>query len=165
MDLRLRHFPDPVLLAAATPIATFGPALEALRVVMQAVLREQRGIGLAAPQVGCSQQLIVVDQALGRGPAQLLWLCNPRLVWHQGVQISTEGCLSLPGRTCRLKRPKRVRVAFQTLDGTLEQRDFQGLATVCVLHEMDHLDGILMSQRSPLQLALPSPRLTNAPAA
>ena len=157
--------PDPRLHQPAVEVEAFGAALEPLRAEMERAMAQEGGIGLAAPQIGHGVQALVVDTAAGRGRPALVWMLNPRLVRHSGRQVSVEGCLSVPGRQCKVLRPKQVCVRYQTLTGAHASLTLSGLPAACVLHEMDHLDGVLMTQRSPFSLALPSARLTNAAAA
>ena len=96
------------------------------------------GVGLAAPQVGVLRRIVVID--VGDG---LLELVNPEIIETEGEKINTEGCLSIPGRRCTVKRPTRVVVRAKDRRGREFTVEGTGLLAVALCHEIDHLDGIL----------------------
>ena len=101
------------------------------------------GIGLAAPQVGVSERLIVLDVADGDERRPMI-LVNPEIVWRSSDRATAEeGCLSLPGQFADVTRPLAVKVRYLTGDGEERELDADGLLARCVQHEIDHLDGIL----------------------
>lgn len=116
---------------------------------MGRLMRASGGIGLAAPQVGASERLIVVSYAcVGVKDAVDGWeaMLNPEILWASEEQeIQVEGCLSLPGRFGLVQRPKFVIVAYKSLTWTSCTRECHGLFARCVQHEIDHLDGVLIS--------------------
>jgi peptide deformylase len=113
------------------------------------------GVGLAANQVGVLLRVAVVDLSVGEDPSQLLVLVNPRILASEGSQIDEEGCLSIPGITEKVERASRVEVEALNLEGKRYRVRGEGLLARALLHEIDHLDGILFLERvSPLKRRL-----------
>ena len=107
------------------------------------------GRGLAAPQVGVPIRLFVMDPTWRDGVAAPLALADPRLLWaSEETATLEEGCLSIPGRTFAVTRPARVRLAWRDLDGRGREGAFEGFAAAAVQHELDHLDGVLVTDRT-----------------
>lgn len=96
------------------------------------------GVGLAAPQVGVLRRIVVID--VGDG---LLELINPEIIETEGEKVGVEGCLSVPGRRCTVKRPTRVVVRAKDRRGREIEVEGTGLLATCLCHEIDHLDGVL----------------------
>ncbi len=141
--LGITFYPDPILKKVCAPVATFGPDLTALADRLLTLMREGRGIGLAAPQVGILIRLFVCN-ATGE-PGDDYICVNPRFAQLEGAEEKEEGCLSLPGVTVNMRRATRAVIdAFDT-DG----RPFQKTATDLVAriwqHEADHLDGRMIT--------------------
>jgi peptide deformylase len=105
------------------------------------------GIGLADPQVGVSLRLFVIDLSLGRDPQALTVMINPEFVERDGMQLEEEGCLSVPGFTSTVARPKRVVVKGMDRHGDVRTVEGTGLLARALQHEMDHLDGHLFVHR------------------
>ena len=133
--------------APAAPVARFDDQLQRLIDDMIETMYAAPGIGLAAPQVGVSLRVFVVDLSVGRDRVQLITLVNPEFVQRDGTQLEEEGCLSVPGFNATVLRPSRVVIKGfdreenpQTLEGT-------GLLARAFQHEMDHLDGRLFVDR------------------
>ena len=101
------------------------------------------GAALAAPQVGILRRMVVID--MGEGP---LLLVNPRILWQQGEQHCVEGCLSSPGRCGTTVRPARVTVEALDRDGEPVQLSGAGAMAKCLCHELDHLDGVLYTDKA-----------------
>lgn len=153
--LRIRHYPEPVLKEVAKPVTTFDEALETLARDMAETMYAAPGVGLAAPQVGVSQRLVVIDCAPKGTPPQLLKIVNPQILATEGESSEEEGCLSIPGYYSRVSRSAQVRVRFQDLDGAFHEADAKGLLAIAFQHEIDHLDGILfIDHLSPLKKGL-----------
>ena len=112
-----------------------------------ATMHSAAGVGLAAPQLGLSQRIFVIDTSQGRTPDDLLVLVNPRFVSRAGMQLEEEGCLSVPGFHATVARP--LHAVVRALDRTGHERtiDAHGLLARALQHEMDHLDGILFIDR------------------
>jgi len=151
----LRYYGDPVLRKTASAVEAFDGGLSMLAGDMVETLREQDGVGLAAPQVGVPLRLFVVDTSEGAGEPYVL--ANPEFVYTSDEKIeSEEGCLSLPGISLPVSRYARVSVKAQNVNGewyTIENAE--GLLAKALQHEMDHLNGILLIDHiSPVQRGL-----------
>ena len=129
---------DAVLHKRARKVEKFDARLHELLADMAETMYAADGAGLAAPQVGVLKRAVVID--VGEG---LIELVNPEILWSEGEAISTEGCLSVPGRRGTVKRPEKVRVRAQDRKGNPIELEGEGLLAVCLCHELDHLDGIL----------------------
>jgi peptide deformylase len=150
--LRIRHYPDPVLKQVAAPVTVFDEPLKALAKDMAETMYAAPGVGLAAPQVGISKRLVVIDCAPKGNPPQLLYVVNPEIVAASGDSVEEEGCLSIPGYYARVPRQAEVQVRFLDLDGNPQELAADGLLAIAFQHEIDHLDGILFVDRlSPLK--------------
>ena len=142
-DLQLRFVPDPVLRAVCAPVTVFDAELAALAKDMLDVMYAASGRGLAAPQVGITQRMFVMDATWKQGVPDPQVFVNPELAdCSDEVAVLPEGCLSIPDRTSRVARPAQVTLRWQDLDGALQVGTFTGFAAACVQHERDHLDGI-----------------------
>lgn len=146
-ELKIVHYPDPVLLQVGKPVEEFG--LEFAKTVEQmfGVMEKAGGVGLAAPQVGISNRFFVMDIPEDDGPRQRQVIVNPNILRVEGEQTGDEGCLSFPGLYQTVKRDMRVIVAGQDVEGRDIELDLEGLAARCVLHETDHCDGIVFLDR------------------
>jgi peptide deformylase len=137
--------PDPILKAKAK--AVDGPVDESLRQLMDDMLEtmyDAPGIGLAAPQVGISSRVIVMDIAREDEPKAPLCMVNPELVWVSDEDASyEEGCLSVPEHYADVVRPAEIRVKYLDRDGKSQELQTGGLLATVIQHEMDHLDGVL----------------------
>jgi peptide deformylase len=138
--------PAPILKARAHPVQA-GDAVGDLAQRMLATMYAAPGIGLAAPQVGVGLRLAVIDlkhdaeTPEGRAPMVLI---NPEITrLSDHLVIMEEGCLSLPTHFAEVERPETVRLRFTDLSGTRHEIDADGLLARCILHEIDHLDGVL----------------------
>ncbi len=144
---------NPTLRKQAHKIKQFDPSLKKLAADMFETMRVANGIGLAANQIDKLIRIIVVeltptpeDDAPG-SPAIRMALCNPELVEGKGRQIGSEACLSLPGWIGDVPRYASVTVKAQTLEGKQTKLKAEGLFARCLQHEIDHLDGILFTDR------------------
>ncbi|MCY0895867.1 MAG: peptide deformylase [Alicyclobacillaceae bacterium] len=139
----IRTGDDPVLRQIAKPVPQMTNALRKLLDDMAETMYAADGIGLAANQVGIAKRLVVVD--IGEGGPGLMELVNPEIFERQGSQVSSEGCLSLPGLRGDVERAKFIRV--RAYDRYLQPFEFEAvdLLARCVQHEVDHLDGILFT--------------------
>ncbi len=146
MILRIRKYGDPVLETKAEPVTAFDVELRQLAADMFETMYANKGIGLAAPQVGVSKRLTVIDPSAGEDEAAKLILVNPEILVKEGTQIGEEGCLSIPGFREDVKRAWRVRVRAQDLDGNWFETEGEELLARAIQHEIDHLDGILFLQ-------------------
>jgi peptide deformylase len=136
--------PDPRLKKNATPVSGVGPELVRLMDNMLETMYGANGIGLAAPQVGVLQRVIVVDVAGKDEEPQPIGLANPEVVWADEVLSSyNEGCLSLPEQYSDVIRPRAVRVRYLDRDNRAQEIHGDGLLATVLQHEIDHLDGVL----------------------
>lgn len=139
--LTILEFPDVRLRTQAKPVERFDAALRQLIDDMFATMYAAKGIGLAATQVDVHRRLIVLDISDERDSRDVF--INPQLLTREGVEVTEEGCLSVPDVYEPVERAARVRVRAQDRDGQFFERDLDGLLAVCVQHEMDHLEGKL----------------------
>jgi len=150
--LEIIKYPEPVLSEPTARVETFGEELRQLADDMVATMYAAPGIGLAAPQVGRSERLCVVDLSVGEEPEELMVLVNPQVVEADGRVREEEGCLSFPDIMLIVPRPERVVVEAQDLDGNPIRVEGEQLLARCLHHEIDHLDGVLFLDRvSPLK--------------
>lgn len=135
--------PDPRLKKVCDPVTEITAEIKRLADDMLETMYDAPGIGLAAPQVGVTRRLLVMD-CIKDGPPEPLVLVNPQILWSsEDLSIYEEGCLSIPEQYADVKRPAEVRVRWTDLDGATQERHFAGLWATCVQHEIDHLDGKL----------------------
>jgi peptide deformylase len=142
-------FPDPRLREVSKPIEKITDELRELAADMCEVMYDEPGIGLAAPQVGESVRLVVVDTQWNEEGAErnALILVNPVLSEHEGKVLWKEGCLSVPDLEAEVERAERVLLVATDLDGKELSVRAEGLQAVCFQHEIDHLDGKLFLDR------------------
>jgi peptide deformylase len=138
---------DQILHDMARKVDAITPDVERLIDDMIETMYAAPGIGLAAPQVGVSVRIFVVDLSLGHTPSDLIVMVNPEFVERGGVQLEEEGCLSLPGFNATVVRPTRAVVKGLDRSGAEHQREGEGLLARAFQHEMDHLDGTLFVDR------------------
>jgi len=142
----IRRLGDPVLKSRATPVDRFDDALRNQVSRMAAIMNDALGVGLAAPQVGLSQRLLVYR--VGH-EAPLIALVNPELEWSsEDGEVGEEGCLSIPGIGVDVDRPVHVRVRARDEFGDERLVEASGLEARVIQHEMDHLDGVLILDRT-----------------
>lgn len=138
---------DPMLRTVSTPVGTIDDATRELARDMLATMYDARGIGLAAIQVGRPVRVIVFDVGGPQNPRPEVMI-DPEITWSRKTQIvMEEGCLSIPGLHVDVSRPSDVKVAYTDLDGQRRTRDLGGMPARVVQHEIDHLDGVLISSR------------------
>jgi peptide deformylase len=142
----VRKFGDPVLKGEALPVERFDDALREEIARMAAIMRDGLGIGLAATQLGVMHRVLVYR--LGED-ATLAALVNPEIEWRsKDSEVLEEGCLSIPGVHVDVERPLHVRVTAQDEDGERIEIEASGLEARVIQHEVDHLDGVLMLDRT-----------------
>jgi peptide deformylase len=139
--LTILEFPDPRLRIKAKPVESVDDQLRQLIDDMFETMYDAPGIGLAATQVDFHRRLLVADVSQEKNEPWVL--INPEIVAKDGVEVTEEGCLSVPGYFEEVERAEHVRVRYLDRDGKQCEDDFDGLLAVCVQHEMDHLDGKL----------------------
>lgn len=139
--LEILHFPDPRLRIQAKPVKQVDNKIRQIVADMFATMYEAPGIGLAATQVNINQQIIVID--LSTEQDQPLCLINPRIISSEGVTSTEEGCLSVPGIFESVERADQITVQALNPQGESFNLNTEGLLSICIQHEMDHLQGKL----------------------
>ncbi len=142
--LTLVTYPDPSLKKISIDVTSFDKELKILTDNMFATMYKNNGVGLAAPQIGLSKKIVVIDlQEKDKKEPEKYILINPQIIESSGSTSCEEGCLSVPGYHEIVKRKENVTVKFQKLDGTEEVIFASGMLAICMQHEIDHLNGIL----------------------
>ncbi len=139
--LSILEFPDPRLRTRAVPVTVFDARLRKLVEDMFQTMYEAPGIGLAASQVDVHQRLVVMDVSKDR--SEPLVFINPEIIAREGVWMNEEGCLSVPGIFEEVQRAETITVCARKVDGTAFEMRLEGLVSICLQHEMDHLEGKL----------------------
>ena len=139
--LKILEFPDPRLRTKAAPVEVVDDALRTLIGDMFETMYDAPGIGLAATQVDVHKRLLVADVSSDKSEPHAL--INPEIIEKDGVTVTDEGCLSVPGYYEAVERAEHIRVKFLDRNGDAAEMEAEGLLAVCIQHEMDHLDGKL----------------------
>jgi peptide deformylase len=140
-------YPDPVLAKRGEDVTEFGDELKTLAEDMFASMYAAHGIGLAAPQIGLSKRITVIDVNFKKDPADKLVLINPEIIEREGKQFEEEGCLSLPEIREKVQRAAKVKVRAQNVEGKWFEVEGEELLARALQHEIDHLDGVLFIDR------------------
>ena len=138
---------DSILGEPARAVDAITPEIDKLIDDMIETMYAAPGIGLAAPQVGVSLKIFVIDLSVGKDPAALYAMINPQFVEREGMQLEEEGCLSIPGFTATVARPKRVVVKGLNRQGDEYTIEGTGLLARALQHEIDHLNSCLFVDR------------------
>lgn len=148
-------YPDPVLKARASEIRSIDALVVNLAEDMRETMYLAPGVGLAAPQVGVSSRLIVVDPTAGKEPGRLIVMLNPVIVESEGSLTDSEMCLSVPEVSVNVKRAQRILVRGMDLKGREVSVEAEGYLARIFQHEIDHLDGkVILDYASSLKRAL-----------
>ena len=140
-------FGDPVLKSKASPVVKFGPELRAEVDRMIAIMRDGLGVGLAATQLGVLRRVLVFQAGSDSEPSALV---NPKIEWlSDEAVVAEEGCLSLPRVAMDVERPLHARVSGLDVEGEPVWVEASGLEARVLQHEIDHLDGVLILDRTP----------------
>jgi peptide deformylase len=140
--------PDPRLKTKAKPVERVDDGVRRLMDDMLETMYAAPGIGLAAPQVGVSKRVIVLDLAKEGEPPAALKLANPEIVWVADEDaVFEEGCLSVPEHYAEVARPAAVRIRYLDYENESREIEASGLLATCLQHEIDHLDGVLFIDR------------------
>ncbi len=134
---------DPTLRKVCAKVTRFDGELSALLDDMKETLKKEEGAGLAAPQVGVPIRAVVVDVDEG-----YFEFVNPVFVWQKGEQTGAEGCLSVRGKAGTVTRPEKVKIVFQDRKGDRYSLVAHGFFARAICHELDHLDGILYTDKA-----------------
>ena len=136
--------PAPILRRKATSVEAVDAPTQKLMSDMLETMYEAKGIGLAAPQIGISKRVIVIDCSEDDDPPEPLLIANPKITWQSDETATLEeGCLSIPGYRGDVKRPAEVKISYLDDKGKKQELHAEGLLAACLQHEIDHLDGIL----------------------
>ena len=136
-------YPDPILSQPGEPVTEFNAELRKLVADMFETTYANQGIGLAAPQVGVSKRVTVIDVSMGKVPKDRLVLINPEIIFSEGKLYDEEGCLSFPDIREKVVRAAKVRIRAQDEKGKWFEMDGDDLLARAFQHEIDHLDGVL----------------------
>ena len=149
--LAIRRLPDPLLKLATVPVERLDQKAQLLVQAMIATMRKHpRCVGLAAPQVGSTARIAVMDSSAhpkGKNSSGLLVLINPTIEAREGTIVQREGCLSIPDFTANVRRAKRVHLTAQDASGHRRVYQLEGFEAIIAQHEVDHLDGLLFLDR------------------
>jgi peptide deformylase len=143
MVRKILKYGQAVLEKPAEPVIEFGPQLRELIADMFETMYAAKGVGLAAPQVGVSQRVTVIDTSVGEDEAQKLVIINPEISFREGSQTGEEGCLSIPGFREQVTRSNKVVVKAYNEKGEAIELEGEELLARALEHEIDHLNGIL----------------------
>jgi len=138
--LNILQFPDKRLKAIASPVEHFNEELQQIIADMFETMYEAQGVGLAATQVNIQQRIIVIDTSRDR--SNPLCLINPEITHQEGTLEWEEGCLSFPGVYAKVKRFAKIGINYNDQNGTQQSLEAEQLFSVCIQHEIDHLNGI-----------------------
>jgi len=139
-------YPSPILKQKSEKVGEITPEIQQLLNDMAETMYQAKGIGLAAVQVGLLKRIIVMDLSEERN--ELLYLINPEIIEYSAEEKDyEEGCLSLPGQYSSVKRPASIKLRYQDYNGKEQIMEADGLKAVCIQHEMDHLEGIILLDR------------------
>lgn len=137
---------DPLIRKTSRPVDEITPRIHKLLDDMaDTMYYENRGIGIAAPQVGVLRRVFIVDVGDEHGLVEFI---NPEITYREGSQVYCEGCLSLPGKSADVERPEKIHIKALDRNGNPFELDAEDLFAICICHEYDHLDGILFTDRA-----------------
>ncbi|MGM0897587.1 MAG: peptide deformylase [Bacillota bacterium] len=136
--------PNEVLETPCKTVTEFDRQLAVLLDDMHETMIEADGVGIAAPQVGISLRVAIVDFQEGQEPIEMI---NPELALFEGKETDIEGCLSFPGTFGEVERHGRIKIKAQERDGSWYELEAEGYEARAILHEMDHLDGVLFTSK------------------
>ena len=142
--LKIITAPDPRLKIKARPVAAVDDKVRRLMDDMLETMYGAVGIGLAAPQVGVSSRVIVLDVARDGEPPQPMRFANPEILWHsEELTTANEGCLSVPEHYADVTRPAEIKLRYLDAENEIREMHAKGLLATCLQHEIEHLDGVL----------------------
>ena len=141
--MKIVKYPEPILSQPGEPVTEFNAELRKLVADMFETTYANQGVGLAAPQVGVSKRVTVIDVSMGKVPKDRLVLVNPEITFSDGKLYEEEGCLSFPDIREKVVRAAKVRIRAQDEKGKWFEMDGEDLLARAFQHEIDHLDGVL----------------------
>lgn len=140
---QVRKYGDPVLREECEPVEVFDDDLRKFAEKMFSMMKAAKGLGLAAPQVGDTRRMFVIDLSGQDFDSEPMVFVNPEIESSQGDVVAEEGCLSFPGLFFEVSRAENITVKFQDMDGETHRVEATGLAARAIQHEYDHLSGVL----------------------
>lgn len=146
--LKVYEYPDPILKKKAEKVAMVDDELRQFMDDMLETMYSAVGVGLAAPQVGVSKRIVVIDISHEEEKVEPLYLVNPEIIWKSEDKIcGEEGCLSVPEQRAEVERHASVKIRYTDYNGEEQERLIEDFLAIVVQHELDHLDGILYIDR------------------
>ncbi len=142
--LEIVKHPNPILEQQCETVTTFDKKLAVLLDDMHETMLENDGVGIAAPQVNIAKRIAIVDFNEGQEPIEMI---NPELALYEGAETDIEGCLSFPGIFGEVERYDHIKIKAQERDGSWYELEAEGYEARAILHEMDHLEGILFTSK------------------
>lgn len=146
--MQILTHPNDILRQCASDVLFFDELLKVIVDQMVDTMYSNGGVGIAAPQVGISRRIIIVDPSSGEDAKQMMVMINPKVISTSGTQESIEGCLSIPNTRGKVTRAESIEVEFQTISGESQRLTASGFLATIIQHEIDHLCGILFIDRA-----------------
>ena len=147
--ISLKIYPDRVLRKKSTNVERINDSILSLIHKMEEIMNQNKGIGLAAPQVGINKRLFITKDFSNDNNDNILVFINPEIIEEDKEVESKEGCLSIPGHYDYIKRKNNIFVSYTDLEGAEKSEEFNDMQSIVYQHELDHLDGILFPDRLP----------------
>lgn len=135
---------DPILRKQCREVDKVDDRIRMILDDMVETMREARGVGLAAPQIGMMRRMFVAEPEEG----EVYYFVNPEIIDMEGTQTGDEGCLSVPGYQGTVQRPQKIRIKGLDRDGIMREYEFENFKAVVMCHEFDHLEGILYTDKA-----------------
>lgn len=152
VEPKLIYFPNKILNRKCRKVERISKKLEATLMCMAITMFAHKGLGLAAPQVGKAYRAIVIDRTAIDGSGGLLYLLNPEIIeYSEETDVREESCLSIPGLTVAVPRSVKITVRYKDRKGLYKRLEAEDLLARVIQHEVDHLNGILISDKSPIK--------------
>lgn len=139
---------DPVLRLKSREVGEVTERIKEMLEDMVDTMRENRGVGLAAPQVGIRRRLFVAEPNPEADPPVVYYMIDPEIYEMEGEEMGEEGCLSVPNLLGNVRRPAKIKIKAKDLDGNLQDYEFEGFEARIMCHEYDHLNGILYTDKA-----------------
>ena len=148
INIELKIYPNELLRKVSKDVKNIDQKLSKIYNEMRILMNNEKGIGLAAPQIGINERFFISKDFSNDSDETIIFI-NPEIIEAEDVVESKEGCLSIPGHYDYVKRNNRILVSYLDLSGKNEKREFLDMQSIVFQHELDHLDGILFPDRLP----------------
>ena len=148
INIELKIYPNELLRKVSKDVKNIDQKLSKIYNEMCILMNNEKGIGLAAPQIGINERFFISKDFSNDSDKTIIFI-NPEIIEAEDVIESKEGCLSIPGHYDYVKRNNRILVSYLDLSGKNEKREFLDMQSIVFQHELDHLDGILFPDRLP----------------